>query len=45
MTYFLNQFCAALGATGVIPVWMAAWTPPLLALLSASTFLCYTEDG
>jgi len=45
VVFFLNQFCGALGATDVIPVWLAAWAPPLLALLSACTILCYTEDG
>jgi lipopolysaccharide export system permease protein len=43
--FFLNQFCGALGATEVIPPAVAAWTPPLLALLSGATLLCYTEDG
>jgi lipopolysaccharide export system permease protein len=44
-TFFLNQFCGALGSTDVIPVIFAAWTPPTLAMLSAITLLCYTEDG
>jgi len=43
--FFLNQFCGALGATDVIPAPLAAWAPPVLALLSAMTLLCYTEDG
>jgi lipopolysaccharide export system permease protein len=43
--FFLNQFCGALGATEVVPPAVAAWTPPLLALLSGITLLCYTEDG
>jgi len=43
--FFLNQFCGALGSTDVIPVPLAAWTPPILALLSGVTLLCYTEDG
>jgi len=43
--FFLNQFCDALGATEVIPPFLAAWSPPLLALLSGVTLLCYTEDG
>jgi lipopolysaccharide export system permease protein len=43
--FFLNQFCGALGATEVIPPFLAAWSPPLLALLSGVTLLCYTEDG
>jgi lipopolysaccharide export system permease protein len=43
--FFLNQFCGALGATEVIPPFLAALAPPLLALLSGATLLCYTEDG
>jgi lipopolysaccharide export system permease protein len=43
--FFLNQLCGALGATSVIPVEVAAWAPPTLALLSGVTLLCYTEDG
>jgi lipopolysaccharide export system permease protein len=43
--FFLNQFCGALGSNGQIPVILAAWTPPLLALLCGVTLLCYTEDG
>lgn len=43
--FFFNQFCGALGRADVIPPILAAWSPPLLALLSAFTLLCYTEDG
>jgi lipopolysaccharide export system permease protein len=43
--FFLNEFCGALGSAGAIPPFAAAWTPPLLALLSGFTLLCYTEDG
>ena len=45
IVFFLNQFCAALGRTEVLPPFIAAWAPPLLALLSGVTLLCYTEDG
>jgi lipopolysaccharide export system permease protein len=45
IVFFVNQFCGALGATGVIPVGVAAWCPPLFSLLSALTVLCHTEDG
>ncbi|HEY1427393.1 MAG TPA: LPS export ABC transporter permease LptG, partial [Caulobacteraceae bacterium] len=37
--------CGALGAAEVIPPLIAAWTPPLVALLAGFTLLCYTEDG
>ena len=43
--FFFNQFCGALGAANAIPPFAAAWTPPVIALLSGFTLLCYTEDG
>jgi lipopolysaccharide export system permease protein len=43
--FFFDQFCGALGEANTIPPFVAAWTPPLLALLSGFTLLCYTEDG
>lgn len=43
--FFFNQLCVALGKGEVIPPLLAAWTPPLLAVLSGFTLLCYTEDG
>ncbi|HWA59832.1 MAG TPA: LptF/LptG family permease [Caulobacteraceae bacterium] len=45
LVFFSNQFCGALGSAEVIPPFVAAWTPPLLALLAGVTLLCYTEDG
>jgi lipopolysaccharide export system permease protein len=43
--FFMNQLCNALGKGDVIPAMVAAWTPPVLALLAGLTLLCYTEDG
>jgi lipopolysaccharide export system permease protein len=43
--FFFNQFCGALGKSEVIPPLLAAWAPPLIALLGGFTLLCYTEDG
>ena len=43
--YFLDQICSAMGRAEILPPFAAAWTPPLLALLSGFTLLCYTEDG
>ena len=43
--FFVNQLCAALGRYEVIPPFLAAWTPPMLALLSGVTLVLYTEDG
>jgi lipopolysaccharide export system permease protein len=45
VVFFLGEFCGALGATEVIPPFVAAWAPPFLAILSGITLLCYTEDG
>jgi lipopolysaccharide export system permease protein len=43
--FFFNEVCGALGRSGIIPTYAAAWAPPVLALLSGLTLLCYTEDG
>jgi lipopolysaccharide export system permease protein len=43
--FFFNEFCRALGKAGAVPPFVAAWTPPLIALLAGFTLLCYTEDG
>ena len=43
--FFFNELTAALGKAEIIPPFLAGWTPPLLALLSALTLLTYTEDG
>ncbi len=43
--FFFDQLCASLAKADVVPPFAAAWTPPILALLSAFTLLFYTEDG
>ncbi len=43
--FFVDEFCGALGGAEVIPPLLAAWSPPVLALLAGVTLLCYTEDG
>jgi lipopolysaccharide export system permease protein len=43
--FFFNAVCGALGRAGVVPTYAAAWAPPLIALLSGLSLLCYTEDG
>jgi lipopolysaccharide export system permease protein len=45
LLFFFNELCRSLGQSGAIPPFAAAWTPPVLALLSGFTLLCYTEDG
>ena len=43
--FFFNQLCDSLAKAEVVPPFLAAWAPPILALLSAFTLLFYTEDG
>ena len=43
--FFFNQFSGALAGADIIPLFVAAWAPPLVALLSGLMLLCYTEDG
>jgi len=41
----LRNFAQALGENGLLPVLLAAWAPPLVALLAALTLMLYLEDG
>jgi lipopolysaccharide export system permease protein len=43
--FFFNQLCSSLGKSDVLPPSIAAWAPPVMALLVGITLLCYTEDG
>lgn len=43
--FFLRNFAQALGETGQIPVLLAAWTPPLAAVMLALSLLLHLEDG
>jgi lipopolysaccharide export system permease protein len=43
--YFLKDFAETLGARGQIPLTVAAWTPPLAAILLALGLLLHLEDG
>jgi lipopolysaccharide export system permease protein len=43
--FFFNQLCGAMGKAEIIPIFLAAWATPVVALLSAMTLLVYTEDG
>ena len=43
--FFLSDFTQALGAAGTIPVPLAAWVPPVAALLLATSLLLHLEDG
>jgi lipopolysaccharide export system permease protein len=43
--FFFNQFSGALAKADILPLFAAAWSPALVALLAGVTLLCYTEDG
>ncbi|MCL5777449.1 LPS export ABC transporter permease LptG [Limibaculum sp. FT325] len=43
--FFLSDIARALGASGVVPVTLAAWAPPASAMLLALSLLLHFEDG
>lgn len=43
--YFIRSFAQILGENGQIPVLLAAWTPPIAAILLALGLLLHREDG
>lgn len=43
--YFIKDFSESLGASGNIPLLVAAWTPPVAAILLALGLLLHLEDG
>lgn len=43
--YFIRSFAQILGENGQIPVLLAAWAPPLAAILLALGLLLHREDG
>jgi lipopolysaccharide export system permease protein len=43
--FFLSDITNALGASGAVPVPIAAWAPPLSAMLFALGLLLHLEDG
>ncbi len=43
--YFLKDFAESLGGRGQIPLIVAAWTPPVAAILLALGLLLHLEDG
>ena len=45
VVFFVNQLFSSMGKADLIPVSLAGWSPPVLALLAAMTLLVYTEDG
>lgn len=43
--FFLSDIANALGASGAVPVLLAAWAPPMSAVLLALGLLLHLEDG
>ncbi len=43
--FFLRNFAQALGDSGQIPIAVAAWSPPLAAVLMSLGLLLHLEDG
>jgi lipopolysaccharide export system permease protein len=43
--FFLRNFAQALGDTGQIPIALAAWSPPLAAVMLSLGLLLHLEDG
>ena len=43
--FFLSDIANALGASGAVPVPLAAWAPPFSAVLFAVGLLLHLEDG
>lgn len=43
--FFLRNFAEVLGESGQIPIYVAAWTPPVAAILLSLGLLLHLEDG
>lgn len=43
--FFLSDIATALGASGAVPVLLAAWAPPISAVLFSLGLLLHLEDG
>jgi len=43
--YFIRNFAQILGENGQIPVYMAAWAPPIASILLTVGLLLHAEDG
>ena len=44
-TFFVRNFAQILGENGQIPIMLAAWAPPLAAILMTLGLLLHLEDG
>jgi len=45
LVFFISSFLKALGASDQIPILLAAWCPPLMALTLGVSVIMTTEDG
>ncbi|WP_456390460.1 LPS export ABC transporter permease LptG [Profundibacter sp.] len=43
--YFIRNFAQVLGENGQLPIYVAAWSPPLAATLLALALILHLEDG
>ncbi|WP_121063572.1 LPS export ABC transporter permease LptG [Chachezhania antarctica] len=43
--YFMRNFAQVLGENGQLPVTLAAWAPPVAAVMLTAGLLLYAEDG
>ena len=43
--HFLQNLARTLGEAGEIPIFFAAWAPPLAALLAGMALFLHLEDG
>jgi len=43
--YFLSNLIYAFGASGSLPLWLAAWAPSLVAMMMGAALLLHLEDG
>jgi len=45
LVYFMTNIIYAFGASGGLPIFLAAWAPSLIVLMGASAALLHLEDG
>ncbi|HGG65567.1 MAG TPA: LptF/LptG family permease, partial [Rhodobacteraceae bacterium] len=43
--FFIRNFAQVLGENGQLPVYLAAWSPPIAATLLALALILHMEDG
>ncbi|MGR3198079.1 MAG: LptF/LptG family permease, partial [Paracoccus sp. (in: a-proteobacteria)] len=43
--YYVKNFAQILGDNGQIPIWVAAWAPPVASLMLSVGLVLQMEDG